>query len=202
VLKAKLGNPRTIPLSPFAAEIVRRQLAVREGDCAWVFPSPTDPGKPLDSVRRAWAAAKRAAGLLDHIVIHSLRHSFASAPINSGVTLFEIGRVQARSQLVATTRYAHHAQERLVAIASKAVLAWDIGQDAAEVSPPKKQRRKECCDGPYLCFLSEAATENGSTSLDLPSTNISCLMPLRQRGMRRSDERERGAPWIGFALVF
>jgi hypothetical protein len=91
--KAKSGRPRTIPLRPFAAEIVRRQLAAREGDCAWVFPSPTDPGKPVDSVRRAWAAAKRAAGLPGHIVIHSLRHSFASALANSGVALFEIGRV-------------------------------------------------------------------------------------------------------------
>lgn len=132
VPKAKSGKSRTIPLSPFAAEIVRRQLAVREGDCAWVFRSPTDPGKPVDSVRRAWAAAKRAAGRPDHIVIHSLRHSFASALANSGVALFEIGRVLGHSQLATTTRYAHHAPERLVATASTAALAWELQAESAE----------------------------------------------------------------------
>jgi integrase len=93
VPRAKSGGARTIPLSPFAAEIVRRQLARRAGDCAWVFPSPVDPSKPVANVQKVWAAAKTAAGLPDHIVVHSLRHSFASALANSGIPLFEIGRV-------------------------------------------------------------------------------------------------------------
>jgi hypothetical protein len=60
------------------------------------------------NVQKVWAAAKTAAGLPDHIV-HSLRHSFASALSNSRIPLFEIGRVLGHAQLATTTRYAHHA---------------------------------------------------------------------------------------------
>jgi integrase len=123
VPRAKSGHPRHIPLSPFAAAIVRRQLALREGDGAWVFPSPTLPDRPLANVKRVWAAAKRAAGLPAGTVIHDLRHSFASALANAGVPLFEIGRVLGHAQLSTTTRYAHHAPERLVATAA---LAWHL----------------------------------------------------------------------------
>ncbi len=129
VPKAKSGRARTIPLSPFAAEIVRRQLAVRAGDSPWVFSSPVDPMKPVTNVKKVWEGVKRSAGLPDHIVIHSLRHSFASALANSRIPLFEIGRVLGHSQLATTTRYAHHAPERLVATAATAAIAWDLGQD-------------------------------------------------------------------------
>jgi integrase len=132
VPKAKSGKARTIPLSPFAAEIVRRQLARRPGDSPWVFPSSVDPSKPVSDAKKVWAAAKKAAGLPDHIVIHSLRHSFASALANSGVALFEIGRVLGHSQLSTTTRYAHHAPERLVATAATATLAWDLAGKRVE----------------------------------------------------------------------
>ena len=129
--KAKSGKARTIPLSPFAAEIVRRQLAVRVDGSPWVFPSPVDPMKPVENVKKVWEGVKRAAGLPDHIVNHSLRHSFASALANSGVALFEIGRVLGHSQLATTTRYAHHAPERLVATAATAALAWDLPADSS-----------------------------------------------------------------------
>lgn len=134
VPRAKSGHPRHIPLSPFAAAIVRRQLALREGGGAWVFPSPTLPDRPLANVKRVWAAAKRAAGLPADTVIHDLRHSFASALANAGIPLFEIGRVLGHAQLSTTTRYAHHAPERLVATASTAALAWDLAVDAVEAT--------------------------------------------------------------------
>jgi integrase len=126
VPRAKSGHPRHIPLSPFAAAIVRRQLALREGDGAWVFPSPTLPDRPLANVKRVWATAKKAAGLPADTVIHDLRHSFASALANAGIPLFEIGRVLGHAQLSTTTRYAHHAPERLVATAATAALAWHL----------------------------------------------------------------------------
>ena len=66
VPRTKSGGARTIPLSLFAAEIVRRQPARREGDCPWVFPSSVDPGKPVSDAKKAWAAAKTAAGLPPH----------------------------------------------------------------------------------------------------------------------------------------
>ena len=126
VPRAKSGNPRHIPLSVFAAAIVRRQLARRTGDCAWVFPSPEKSDRPVANIRRVWATARKAAGLPADTTVHDLRHSFASALANAGIPLFEIGRVLGHTQLSTTTRYAHHAPERLVATASAAAMAWDL----------------------------------------------------------------------------
>lgn len=108
---------------------------MRVGDSPWVFPSRVDPMKAVANVKKVWEGVKKAAGLPDHIVIHSLRHSFASALANSGIPLFEIGRVLGHSQLATTTRYAHHAPERLVATAAAAAVAWDLGRDQATALP-------------------------------------------------------------------
>jgi integrase len=126
VPRSKNGRPRQIPLSPFAIALMRRQLARREGDCTWVFPSWSRDGQPMLDVRRTWATAKKRAGLPKDLRIHDLRHSFASALANQGVALFEIGAVLGHRQLSTTTRYAHHAPERLVATAAVAAKAWDL----------------------------------------------------------------------------
>jgi integrase len=126
VPRSKNGRPRQVPLSAFAVAVLRRQLARREEDCPHVFPSGLAEGKPLANVRRTWARAKREAGLPEDLRVHDLRHSFASTLANAGIELFEIGRVLGHSQLSTTTRYAHHAPERLVATAGAAARAWDL----------------------------------------------------------------------------
>jgi integrase len=131
VALSKNGRPRQVPLSGFAVAVLRRQLARREGECPHVFPSGLAEGKPLGAVRCTWARAKREAGLPADLRVHDLRHSFASALANAGVELFEIGRVLGHSQLSTTTRYAHHAPERLVATATAAARAWDLPPEPA-----------------------------------------------------------------------
>jgi len=83
-------------------------------------------GTGLHALRGAWARAKAAAGLPPDLRIHDLRHSFASALANAGIPLFEIGTVLGHRQLSTTTRYAHHAPQRLVETASTAVKAWNL----------------------------------------------------------------------------
>jgi integrase len=128
VPRAKSGRPRHIPLSPFAVAILQRQAARRREGNAWVFPSPRTDEKPVQNEKRVWEAAKKAAGLPMDTRIHDLRHSFASALANAGVALFEIGQVLGHSQLSTTTRYAHHAPERLVATATTALSVWNLDQ--------------------------------------------------------------------------
>lgn len=77
-------------------------------------------------MRRTWATAKRKAGLPADLRVHDLRHSFASALANQGIPLFEIGAALGHQQLSTTTRYAHHAPERLIATATTAASAWDL----------------------------------------------------------------------------
>jgi integrase len=130
VPRSKSGRPRHVPLSPVAVGILQRQLATRPeteaGPNLYVFPSHRRPGQPVEGLRRAWARAKKAAGLPDDLRIHDLRHSFASALANAGTPLNEIGTVLGHSQLATTTRYAHHSPQRLIATATTASRAWNL----------------------------------------------------------------------------
>jgi integrase len=132
VLRSKNGRPRHIPLSPVAAGILRRQACRRaEGD-PHVFPSRRRPGRALEDLRGPWRRAKRAAGLVADLRIHDLRHSFASALANAGAPLYEIGTVLGHRQLSTTTRYAHHAPQRLVETAATAARAWKLLPEPAD----------------------------------------------------------------------
>jgi integrase len=136
VPRSKSGRTRHIPLSPFAAAILQRQLARRQADNPHVFPSHKVPGKPLEGLRGVWTRAKKAAGLPQDLRIHDLRHSFASALANLGTPLNEIGTLLGHSQLSTTQRYAHHSPERLIDTATSASRAWNLlpaaeGQSAA-----------------------------------------------------------------------
>jgi site-specific recombinase XerD len=64
--------------------------------------------------------------------IHDLRHSFASALANAGTPLYEIGTVLGHRQLSTTTRYAHHAPQRLVETAATAARAWTLLPEPAD----------------------------------------------------------------------
>jgi integrase len=124
--RSKSRKARYIALSSYAIAILRRQAAQREADAPFVFPSPRQPGRPLEDVRGAWARASRAAGLPAGLRIHDLRHSFASVLANAGIPLNEIGTMLGHSQLSTTQRYAHHAPQRLLATAEIATRAWDL----------------------------------------------------------------------------
>jgi integrase len=128
--RSKNGRPRHIPLSPAALRVIARQQAARRGGCAFVFPG-RKADAPLTGVKRTWATAKREAGLPADLRMHDLRHSFASALANAGTPLNEIGAILGHRQLATTTRYAHHAPQRLVETASVPARAWDLLPPAA-----------------------------------------------------------------------
>ena len=67
---------------------------------------------------RHFRAARQAVGL-DDITPHTLRHSTASALIEAGVSLSDVGHVLNHKTLQATKRYAHLAQERKVSSLEK-----------------------------------------------------------------------------------
>lgn len=105
----KSGKPRTVPLSDSAVEVLLNVPRV-EGS-AYVFPNP-DTGKPFNSIYRSWNTARKRAGL-EVVVIHSLRHSFASFLVNAGRNLYEVGALLGHTQVRTTMRYAHLADETL-----------------------------------------------------------------------------------------
>ncbi len=122
---SKNGRPRYIPLSPSAARVLEMRFHARNHGEVFIFPG-TRSGCPLEDLRSTWKRAKRVAGLSADLRIHDLRHSFASALANAGTPLSEIGVILGHRDLATTSRYAHHAPQRLVATATVAAVAWDL----------------------------------------------------------------------------
>lgn len=109
--------PHGIPLNDAACAVLER----REGTPkVYVFPSP-DSGKPYTKAsNRAWYAALRKSKLKGTgVVWHSLRHTWASWAVMSGVKLEEVMRLGGWKTYSMVLRYAHLAPEHLSEAASK-----------------------------------------------------------------------------------
>jgi site-specific recombinase XerD len=60
----------------------------------------------LHNIKREWNLIREAA-VLPGLRIHDLRHSFASAAVAGGESLFLVGKVLGHKQSRTTERYAH-----------------------------------------------------------------------------------------------
>lgn len=115
----------TINLEHMASSVVRD--LVRFEGCPYVIPNPATM-EPYHSVFHAWDKARKAAGLPD-VRMHDLRHSAASNLVNSGQSLYVVGSILGHAQTKTTARYAHLANETLLAAANAA--AGHMGTDWA-----------------------------------------------------------------------
>jgi len=117
----KSGRGRYVPINAEAVKILTACLANR---CAtlssqWVFPSKVS-GKHLSNPRKAWRRALTAANV-EFGRIHDIRHSFASACVRSGASLYVVQNLLGHSSPTTTQRYAHLADNELNKASSKAV---------------------------------------------------------------------------------
>ena len=108
---SKTGKPRHVPLSAAALAIIAK--LPRFKDCPWLVANP-DTLKPFVSIKHGWQKAIRDARL-PGLRIHDLRHSAASFMVNSGVDLFAVGKVLGHASYQSTQRYAHLANDTLLA---------------------------------------------------------------------------------------
>ena len=60
-----------------------------------------------------WDHARLAAGLGD-VRIHYLRHSYASALVNQGVSIYKVQTLLGYASIETTKRYAHLAVKRVI----------------------------------------------------------------------------------------
>ena len=102
----KQKRDHTVPLPLAAQELVARQA--RRGSSVF---SRAD-GSAVKNCRQTWLWALRRAKL-SGIRIHDLRHTMASAMVNSGASLAMVGAALGHSSPSTTKRYAHIAQEAL-----------------------------------------------------------------------------------------
>lgn len=111
----KSGKPRHVPLSTQAVAVLIEAKAaaarLMRAPSSWVFPNPTT-AKPYTTIFQPWDICRRSVGLAD-VRIHDLRHSFASALVNRGMTLYDVKEILGHSNIATTQRYAHLSPERL-----------------------------------------------------------------------------------------
>jgi integrase len=107
--RTKSGRVAHLPLNAAALAVLQRREAERSPGQPLVFPNPTGTG-PLRAVRRTFAGACRDAGL-EGVVLHSLRHTFATHLAREpDVTLHSLAALLNHAQISTTMRYAHHTQ--------------------------------------------------------------------------------------------
>lgn len=118
----KSGKPRFVPLSDQAIEVVRAAQSylrgTRQANSKWLFPN-LETGKPYTSIFYPWDICRKVAGLPE-VRIHDLRHSFASALVNRGMTLYDVKELLGHANVVTTQRYAHLSKARLREAAQEA----------------------------------------------------------------------------------
>ena len=112
----KTGTMRSVPIPEILAEDLR---ALRPGGASphsharggVVFPSSTDPARPLDLKnwrRRVWKPALAQAGLPTTIRPYDARHTYASLALHSGVTPQELHHRMGHSSWTTTIRHYSH----------------------------------------------------------------------------------------------
>jgi site-specific recombinase XerD len=117
----KGGKDRYTMLSPGLLEILRLYFRVRRPTGDWLFPSwhPSrhmSPGALQRACREAW----QLAGLPKRVTPHTLRHSFATCLLDSGVDTRVIQVLLGHDNIETTARYAAVSPARIAATASPA----------------------------------------------------------------------------------
>lgn len=99
-------NRRDILLTDEAVAVFK---SLPRTSSSFVFHSVSATGHVMD-LKKAWLAALKQAGLR-RLRLHDLRHSFASAAVRQGVSLYVVGKLLGHRQATTTQRYAHLEQE-------------------------------------------------------------------------------------------
>lgn len=111
--QGKGKKDRNVMLSPALLETLRaywRESKPR----IWLFPGHP-PKRPLNAsvIQRAFIVAKQVARITKPVSFHSLRHSFATSLLESGVNVRTIQALLGHSSLGTTERYTHVAGDYL-----------------------------------------------------------------------------------------
>lgn len=109
VEKTKNEKPRYIPINSDLMSVFSG-LKSQNGSSVYVFPNPKT-GKPRTSVKTAFNASKRRAGI-QNFRFHDLRHTAGSRLVEAGVDLITVKELFGHSSVKVTERYTHSHKEQ------------------------------------------------------------------------------------------
>ena len=112
-IRGKGSNDRLVPLADGTLTLLREHWRTHRNPL-WVFPSPrADLSGPLShrALQSAFVRAVRAAGMHKRAHVHTLRHSYATHLLESGVALQLIQEYLGHSSVRTTTIYTHLTRE-------------------------------------------------------------------------------------------
>lgn len=124
------AKDQTVMLSPQLHDILRTYWRLaRPKD--WLFPGRGD--KPIDAqvLHTTCRSATKAAGLTKKVSVHTLRHSFATHLLESGVDIRVIQVLLGHSNLLTTARYTQVATTTITKTQSPFEIFLDPGDPVA-----------------------------------------------------------------------
>ena len=108
-------GPRRVFLNGTAQRIIEGQP--RTGS-PYVFPSPSDPSRPVAGWIRLWGTVRKRCEFED-VRCHGLRHTFASQAVLNGIFVPVVAKLLGHSTVSMTLRYAHVADHEVAAAADR-----------------------------------------------------------------------------------
>jgi integrase len=117
LMETKNGDRRTLPLVGEAFTLLQERSRVRSLKDDRVFVPVKEDGKQRN-LREAWERALATAEI-ENFHWHDLRHTAASYLVMNGVSLVEVAKILGHRTLSMVARYAHLADEHIVATGEK-----------------------------------------------------------------------------------
>jgi site-specific recombinase XerD len=127
VVIGKGGKPGTLYLNARARERLREYLQARTDNYPALFSyvrKRNEQSSGRIGKRTVWALVKRymrAAGLPNDMTVHSLRHSFATHLIKSGVNIKAVQELMRHASLASTEVYLHYVNVEIKELHKKAM---------------------------------------------------------------------------------
>lgn len=103
--RTKTGNPRRVPLSPTAKNLLWSHWIRIDLDVSNYVHEKRDHSRYVDMHRGFLSACRRAE--IANLRWHDLRHTYASWFVQNGGELYQLSRILGHTTLSMTTRYGH-----------------------------------------------------------------------------------------------
>jgi len=136
----KQNTAHSVPLSAPARALLAARMNKRADGEAFVFPSNRS-GKPYIDLWHAWRKLCKTAGI-SGLRVHDLRHSYASALVNTGHNLPLVASLLGHSSVAMAERYSHLYDNPLRAATEKVgAIIINAGKPAVEPTPIRRRPR-------------------------------------------------------------